>query len=83
MSIKNDNIIHCSASGTESYDHCYSLGYKVGHEDWSPYPRVNALRKTTTWTLKGSVSSPKHIRRTRKLPRRSAAPEHSRTYFSM
>ena len=46
MSIKNDNIIHCSASGTESYDHCYSLGYKVGHEDWSPYPRVNALRKT-------------------------------------
>lgn len=46
MSIKNDNIIHCSASGTESYDHCYSLGYKVGHEDWSPYPRVNALRRT-------------------------------------
>ena len=46
MSIKNDNIIHCSASGTESYDPCYSLGYKVGHEDWSPYPRVNALRKT-------------------------------------
>ncbi len=44
--IKRDNRIHCAACGTESYDHNYSLGYKVGHEDWSPFPRVNRLRQT-------------------------------------
>ncbi len=32
--------------GTEPYDHTYSLGYQVHHEDWSPYPRVNRLRQT-------------------------------------
>jgi len=36
----------CGACGTESYDKTYSLGYQVNHEDWSPYPRVNRLRKT-------------------------------------
>ena len=36
----------CSAKGTENYDHTYGLGYKVGHEDWSPFPRVNRLRQT-------------------------------------
>lgn len=40
------NNIHCCAQGTESYDHQYSLGYQVHHEDWSPYPRVNRLRQT-------------------------------------
>ena len=44
--IRKDNQIHCTACGTESYDHSYSLGYKVGHEDWSPFPRVNRLRQT-------------------------------------
>ncbi|MDY5541161.1 MAG: formate C-acetyltransferase/glycerol dehydratase family glycyl radical enzyme [Lachnospiraceae bacterium] len=38
--------VHCCAVGLEPYDQTYSLGYKVGHEDWSPYPRVNRLRKT-------------------------------------
>ena len=42
----NKNDIHCCACGTESYDHQYSLGYQVHHEDWSPYPRVNRLRQT-------------------------------------
>ena len=32
------NMIHTPASGTESYDKTYGTGYKVGHEDWSPYP---------------------------------------------
>lgn len=34
-----------NASGTEPFDHIYSLGYKVNHEDWSPFPRVNNLRQ--------------------------------------
>ncbi|WP_317855243.1 (2S)-3-sulfopropanediol dehydratase [Chakrabartyella piscis] len=34
------------AKGTEAFDKCYSLGYEVNHEDWSPYPRVNKLRQT-------------------------------------
>lgn len=42
----NNHQIHCDACGTESYDHSYSLGYEVGHKDWSPYPRVNRLRRT-------------------------------------
>ncbi|TCS41463.1 (2S)-3-sulfopropanediol dehydratase [Reinekea marinisedimentorum] len=33
------------ARGTERYDKVYGLGYEVGHEDWSPYPRVNRLRQ--------------------------------------
>ena len=40
MSINNTN-----ACGTEPFDHTYSLGYQVHHEDWSPYPRVNHLRQ--------------------------------------
>lgn len=39
------NMVHTPASGTESYDKTYGTGYKVGHEDWSPYPRVNRLRQ--------------------------------------
>lgn len=34
-----------SATGTESFDCTHGIGYKVGHEDWSPYPRVNRLRQ--------------------------------------
>jgi len=34
------------ACGTESFDHTYGVGYQVGHEDWSPFPRVNKLRQT-------------------------------------
>ncbi len=37
---------HTSACGCEAYDKTYSLGYEVGHADWSPYPRVNRLRQT-------------------------------------
>lgn len=44
MSAKN--ISHTKACGTESFDHTYSLGYVVNHEDWSPFPRVNRLRQT-------------------------------------
>ncbi len=43
---KTREIIHTSARGTEPFDKQYSLGYKVNHEDWSPYPRVNRLRQT-------------------------------------
>lgn len=32
--------------GTEKYDQSYGLGYRVGHDDFSPYERVNKLRKT-------------------------------------
>lgn len=45
MSRKENYEAHCSACGTENYDQVYSLGYKVNHEDWSPYPRVNHLRQ--------------------------------------
>ena len=40
----NEN--HTNACGTEPFDHIYSLGYQVHHEDWSPFPRVNMLRQT-------------------------------------
>lgn len=43
---KNESSAPCCACGTEHYDRNYSIGYKVGHEDWSPYPRVNRLRQT-------------------------------------
>ena len=46
MSRNEHDQVHCSACGTESYDNTYSLGYQVNHGDWSPYPRVNHLRKT-------------------------------------
>ena len=38
--------LHTLAAGTEPYDKVYGLGYEVGHDDWSPYPRVNHLRQT-------------------------------------
>lgn len=31
--------------GTEKYDQNYGIGYRVGHDDFSPYERVNKLRK--------------------------------------
>ena len=37
---------HTGCTGTEPYDHQCHLGYEVNHEDWSPFPRVNYLRKT-------------------------------------
>lgn len=36
---------HSAATGIEKFDHTYSLGYQVHHEDWSPYKRVNHLRQ--------------------------------------
>lgn len=36
---------HTAASGAEPFDKNYGIGYTVHHEDWSPYPRVNRLRK--------------------------------------
>ena len=41
MKINNTDIC-----GTEAFDTTYSLGYQVGHKDWSPFPRVNRLRQT-------------------------------------
>lgn len=37
---------HTDARGVEAFDKVYGLGYEVGHEDWSPFPRVNRLRQT-------------------------------------
>lgn len=34
-----------NATGTEAFDKSYGIGYKVNHEDWSPFPRVNRLRQ--------------------------------------
>ena len=39
------NNIHTLACGCDPVDRSYSLGYEVGHEDWSPYERVNRLRQ--------------------------------------
>lgn len=39
------NVNRTDARGTEAFDHMYSLGYQVNHEDWSPFPRVNRLRQ--------------------------------------
>lgn len=37
---------HTTASGVYPYDHQYGgIGYQVGHEGWSPFPRVNRLRE--------------------------------------
>ncbi len=33
------------ACGTEPFDKNYGVGYKVGHDDFSPYERVNKLRR--------------------------------------
>lgn len=40
----NDSL-HTMACGLDPYDKTYSLGYEVGHGDWSPFPRVNKLRQ--------------------------------------
>lgn len=40
------NEKHTTARGIEAFDKTYSLGYEVNHKDWSPFPRVNKLRKT-------------------------------------
>ena len=37
--------MHTTACGCDPIDRTYSLGYEVGHEDWSPYARVNRLRQ--------------------------------------
>lgn len=37
---------HTKARGVDEFDRVYGLGYEVGHEDWSPFPRVNRLRQT-------------------------------------
>ena len=42
--IMNDKL-HTMACGLDPYDKTYSLGYEVGHGDWSPFPRVNRLRQ--------------------------------------
>lgn len=39
------NYDHTSALGAEAFDQNYGLGYQVRHSDWSPYPRVNRLRR--------------------------------------
>ena len=36
---------HTTACGTEAFDKNYGLGYKVGHEGFSPFNRVNKLRQ--------------------------------------
>ncbi len=35
----------CKAIGTEAYDKSYGLGYNKNHGDFSPYERVNRLRR--------------------------------------
>ena len=39
-------VLHTSARGYDAWDQTYSIGYELGHKDWSPFERVNALRKT-------------------------------------
>ncbi len=41
----NQTKLHTAAIGVDAYDKVYGLGYQVGHEDWSPYARVNKLRQ--------------------------------------
>ncbi|MBQ6495899.1 MAG: formate C-acetyltransferase/glycerol dehydratase family glycyl radical enzyme [Firmicutes bacterium] len=41
-----NQTVHTNARGLEPFDQVYSLGYEVGHGDWSPFPRVNRLRQT-------------------------------------
>ena len=36
---------HTMATGFDPVDQTYSIGYETGHRDWSPFPRVNRLRK--------------------------------------
>ena len=42
----NKKELHTEAIGTVPFDFHFGLGYQVGHEGWSPYPRVNRLRET-------------------------------------
>lgn len=44
-SIKKEAVNVFTAKGTEDYDHFYGIGYKVNHDDWSPFERVNRLRQ--------------------------------------
>lgn len=37
--------LHTTAAGFDPVDQNYSIGYETGHRDWSPFPRVNRLRK--------------------------------------
>jgi formate C-acetyltransferase len=37
---------HTTAAGFLPFDHHYGVGYKVGHEGWSPFERINKLRET-------------------------------------
>lgn len=37
--------LHTTAAGFDPVDQNYSIGYETGHSDWSPFPRVNRLRK--------------------------------------
>lgn len=37
--------LHTMAAGFDPVDQNYSIGYETGHRDWSPFPRVNRLRK--------------------------------------
>lgn len=39
------NASHTTANGYLPFDHHYGVGYQVGHEGWSPFPRVNKLRE--------------------------------------
>ena len=38
--------LHTTAAGFDPVDRNYSIGYETGHSDWSPFPRVNRLRRT-------------------------------------
>lgn len=38
-------MIRTNACGTEAFDKNYGIGYKVGHEGFSPFKRVNKLRQ--------------------------------------
>lgn len=39
-------MVNAKPCGTENYDQNYGLGYQTGHDDFSPYERVNQLRST-------------------------------------
>lgn len=39
-------MVNAKPCGTENYDQNYGLGYQTGHDDFSPYERVNRLRST-------------------------------------
>ena len=45
ITINKNSIPHTQARGVEPYDKHYGLGYQVRHAEWSPYPRVNRLRR--------------------------------------